>query len=175
MATGKAVKRGGWCGPAAVALIVAAAGACSMGQMSPSVNVALPSSVEVWQQRLSGIEEKVETAKQQYEQAQSYEALQAYEDTARRSLEEGFALFREHRKKRSVAADEQVLVDVAASLNTLANDFIDVAEAYVKRHNEAAGSALAAEFITRYTDLPLLAASLRAETLLFETRYRRDF
>lgn len=133
-----------------------------------------PEGYTEWKQRFDGLSQKVVEAKERYVQESSLAALQAYEVIVRESLDHGFAFYRAYRQDQQGTLAKETIATIIPFLNTMANMLMDVAEEYAKQQNPATGTSIAAEIITHYTDLPLLSAQLRAQTLLFEQRYRQD-
>jgi hypothetical protein len=169
-------RHAGFLSGAGLTIVVLLSSACSSGPTAvPETPMEIPATVREWRERLSGLEQRVVAARERDVQHKTNKTLQDLEDASRGSLIEGYTLLREYRKRHETNLESDVLGVISASLDRLANWFIDVAEQYAHRGNPATASALASEFINRYTDIPLLSATLRAETLLFETRYRRDF
>jgi hypothetical protein len=158
-------------------IVIAAIGvACTTDpRRAPALSeeyVRTPEGYAEWKTQSGQLNQTMLAARDRYVREDSLDALKTYEQSVRDSLDHGFVLY------RSIHADSssrEILDTLVPYLDRVSNTLMDVAEEYVKHRSTAMGNEIANEIITSYTDLPLLSAQQRANTLLFQNRYRRDF
>jgi hypothetical protein len=158
-------------------IVIAAIGvACTTDpRRAPALSeeyVRTPEGYAEWKTQSGQLNQTMLAARDRYVREDSLDALKTYEQSVRDSLDHGFVLY------RSIHADSssrEILDTLVPYLDRVSNVLMDVAEEYVKHRSTAMGNEIANEIITSYTDLPLLSAQQRANTLLFQNRYRRDF
>lgn len=165
-------------GSMVVALItIAAVGvACTTDpRQAPALSeeyVRTPEGYAEWKTQNGQLNQTMQAARDRYVREDSLDALKTYEQSVRDLLDHGFVLY------RSIHVDSssrEILDTLVPYLDRVSNTLMDVAEEYVKHRSTAMGNEIANKIITSYTDLPLLSAQQRANTLLFQNRYRRDF
>ena len=164
-------------GSMVVALVtIAVAVACTTDpRRAPAFSeeyVRTPEGYAEWKTQSGQLNQTMQAARDRYVREDSLDALKTYEQSVRDSLDHGFVLY------RSIHADSssrEILDTLVPYLDRVSNTLMDVAEEYVKHRSTAMGNEIANEIMTSYTDLPLLSAQQRANTLLFQNRYRRDF
>lgn len=160
----------------ALIVIAALAVACAADPRRASAlseeYVRTPEGYAEWKTQDDALNQAMQAAQNQYVQAASLNTLKTYEQSVRDSLDHGFVLYRAIQGDSSA---RKILDALVPYLDSVSNRLMDVAEEYVKHRSTAMGNAIANEIITSYTDLPLLSAQQRANTLLFQNRYRRDF
>lgn len=156
--------------------ILVVSGSCATGDhQMPQEELRTPPGYATWKQQFEALDQQVTATGDRYAQEHSIEALRAYELAVRAYLDHGFALYRAYFDQRHTVAGSEIIAMIRPYLETTANRLMDVAEEYVKHQSVATANAIATEIINRYTDLPLTGVQQRAETLLFQHRYRRDF
>lgn len=163
----------------AVAVVFGGPGACATGLADRSAvqeqRLRTPEGYAEWKRRFETLDRDMVAAREHYLRENSMAALHGYELAVREPLDHGFELYRAYAHDRNNPASKEILTIIVPYLDQVSNRLMDVAEEYVKHRSTSNGTAIASEIVNRHTDLPLLSAQRRAETLLFNHRYRRDF
>jgi hypothetical protein len=124
-----------------------------------------------WEQEEDVLKGKMLAAREAYKQGESLDALNDYEGSVREYLDHGFALYRTYRDTNQRFPDHLV-----SSLEQRTNNFMDVADEYIKQGSTAVGESIASDVVRNYSDLPVMApAQRRAEAVLLRYRYRQDY
>ena len=96
--------------------------------------------------------------------------LEIYEDRVKRGLESGFLLWR---KINGESPADPALTLLEPYLNILANQYMDVAYEFAHQGAIAAGLAIAHQILSKYDDIPLPKAVMRADDYIYE--YDSDY
>lgn len=138
-----------------------------------------PDGYGKWYQRFLALNWDMLAAQAKYEREKSPDALRVYELAVQKCLDHSAALYWAYQYDNHPTAPNK---DIAATievispyLNTMANRMMNVAEEYVKQGYTAAGTAIAAHLVTHYPDIALRSVRERAEGLLVQHRYQRDW
>jgi len=113
----------------------------------------------------------VDTTASRYRGSHTMEDLQEYEKALWAYLNHGFTLYRAYE-----AADFDFPPILIRSLERRTNEFMDVADEYLKQGSEIIAVTIAREVIRKYGDLREMdRAQWRAEGILLQYRYQRNY
>lgn len=113
----------------------------------------------------------MDTAASRYRSSHTIEDLPEYDKALQECLDHGFTLHKVYE-----AADFDCPPILVRSLERRTNEFMDVADEYLKQGSEIIAVAIAREVILKYGDLKDMdRAQMRAEGILLQYRYQRNY
>lgn len=138
-----------------------------------------PEGFAEWEHDFLNLNWEMLAARRRYVREKSLNALRAYELASQQCFDHGLVLYRAYEPSdRASVPDEEAMVTLEAVspyLHFIGSQLMDIAQAYVKQGNVAAGTDLARQLLTHYPDLSLRSPRLRAEGLLTQHGHQRDF
>lgn len=158
-------------------LIVAlfcALSACALGQEGSgrlATYFESPEGSAEWKQTEAKLALEVETAGKEYRRKNTMDALQAYDKAVHASLDHGFLLYRV-----LGTSNAQFPTGFRRSLEGRALELMNIADEYLKLGaNDIIAVGIAREVIHKYSVDRMDRAQRRAEDILWQYRYQRNY
>lgn len=130
-----------------------------------------PQGFAEWTQSEQELSQAADMAADRYRREGSMQTLRAYESAVRNYLDHGFVLFRAY-----TAANFELPPGLEDSLSRRTDQFMDVADEYLKQRSEVVAVSIARAIIHEYSGPGGMdRAQRRAEGLLMQYRYQRSY
>ena len=129
-----------------------------------------PDGFADWQSTEAQLATSTESARTEYNRVHTMESLQVYEKAIREYLDHGFVLYHALR-----SSSYDLPRGLRQSLEHRTMEFMDVADGYLKEGSTPVAVGIAREVILKYNVGRMDRAQHRAEGILMEYRYQRNY
>jgi hypothetical protein len=129
-----------------------------------------PEGFADWQSTEAQLDTATESARTEYNHVHTMEALRVYEKAIREYLDHGFVLY--HALRNS---SYDLPRGLRQSLEHRTMEFMDVADGYIKEGSTPVAVGIAREVMLKYNVGLMDRAQHRAEGILMEYRYERNY